>query len=460
MSKAHILVVDDEKGIRDLVKEILEDEGYEVTIADGGEAARKARQARRPDLVLLDIWMPDVDGITLLKEWSADGRLDAPVIVISGHGTVETAVEATRLGAYDFLEKPLSLAKLLLTIKRAIEADRLYRENLGLKAQNEPITEPSGRSEPIRQLREQLRRVAKTDAWVLIRGEPGSGKKVCARFVHAQGPRAAQPFIEVGVGSLTPESAAVELFGNEEAGKVHYGRLERANGGTLFFDEICDMDAEIQSRLLGVLQTRSFLRVGGSEPVTLNVRIITATQWDPAAAVQAKRLREDLFYQLNVVPLRVPPLRERREDITELVNAFVDQFVQRDHLPYRAFTVAAQNRLRNHTWPGNIRELKNLVQRLLILGGEGPVDAPEIDAAIGPVMAPAAEVAPAAAGLTINLSLPLRQAREDFERAYFEHQLRESGGAMSQVAKNAGVERTHLYRKLRALGISLKEEKA
>ena len=458
MSKAHILVVDDEKDIRDLVREILEDEGYEVTVAEAGDAARKARQARRPDLVLLDIWMPDVDGITLLKEWSSEGRLDAPVIMISGHGTVETAVEATRLGAYDFLEKPLSLAKLLLTIKRALEVDRLYRENLGLKAQNEAVTEPTGRSEPTRLLREQLKRVAKTDAWVLIRGEPGSGKKVCARYIHAQGPRSPQPFIEVGVGSLTRDSAAVELFGSEAHGKVHYGRLERANGGTLFFDEICDMDAEIQARLLGVLQTRSFLRVDGSEPVTLNVRIITATQWDPSVAVQAKRLREDLFYQLNVVPIRVPPLRERREDLAELINGFVDQFVQRDHLPYRAFTVAAQNRLRNHTWPGNIRELKNLVQRLLILGGEGPVDASEVDAAIGAVMPVASPGS--ATGLNINLSLPLRQAREDFERAYFDHQLRESGGAMSQVAKNAGVERTHLYRKLRALGISLKEEKA
>jgi len=460
MSKAHILVVDDEKDIRELVKEILEEEGYDVTVAEGGEAARRARQMRRPDLVLLDIWMPDVDGITLLKEWSGNGKPDAPVIMISGHGTVETAVEATRLGAYDYLEKPLSLAKLLLTIDRALEADRLTRENIGLRAEAEPLMEPSGKSEAMRHLREQLKRIAKSDAWVLIRGEAGSGKKVCARYIHAQSPRSGGPFVEVTVGAMTRETAARDLFGSEDGGALHYGRLERANGGTLLLDEIFDMDPEIQMRLLGALQTRSFLRVGGTETVQLDVRIVTTTQWDPVQALQARRMREDLYYQLNVVPVRVPPLRERREDVPDLLNFYTDYFVHRDGLPYREFSVGAQNRLRNYTWPGNIRELKNLVQRLLILGAGSEIDVAEVDAALGSSPAHVPSSAAAAPPIAVDLNAPLRQAREEFERLYFEHQLQEAGGSISQVAKSAGVERTHLYRKLRALGISLKEEKA
>lgn len=452
MSKAHVLVVDDEKDIRELVKEILEDEGYDVSLAEGGEAARKALQHRRPDLVLLDIWMPDVDGITLLKEWAQGGRADFPVIMVSGHGTVETAVEATRLGAYDFLEKPLSLAKLLLTVRRALEADRLRFENLGLRAQARPLTEPTGGAEVTKKLRDQLMRIAKTDAWVLIHGEAGTGKKVCARFIHANSARAEGPIIDVGVGSLTRENAAMELFGCEENGQIHYGRLERANGGTLFLDEIGDMDREIQARLLGVLQTRSFRRVGGTEAVQLDVRIIAATRKDLAQAVAENLFREDLYYQLNVVPVHVPPLRSRREDVPELLNYYVSEFAERDGLPYRSFSFAAQNRLRNYDWPGNIRELKNLVQRLLILGSGPVIEVEEVEAALGQLTKPGRSQA------GFNYDMPLRQARELFERAYFEHQLQEAGGAISAVAKNAGMERTHLYRKLKALGIGLKED--
>lgn len=454
MSKAYILVVDDEKDIRELVKEILEDEGYEVDLADGGEAARRARQNRRPDLVLLDIWMPDVDGITLLKEWSQSGRVEFPVIMISGHGTVETAVEATRLGAYDFLEKPLSLAKLLLTIKRALEAERLRLENVGLRAQARPLTEPTGGAEVTRRLRDQLLRIAKTDAWVLIQGEAGTGKHVCARYIHGNSTRSEGPFVDVGVGSLTPENAAVELFGFEDGEQLHYGRLERANGGTLFFDEIGDMDQEIQSRLLGVLQTRSFRRVGGAEPVRLDVRIIAATQQNLETAVANGRFREDLYYQLNVVPVVIPALRERREDVPDLLNYYVNEFAERDGLPYRSFAFAAQNRLRNYDWPGNIRELKNLVQRLLILGAGPVIEVSEVEAASGP----SSKLAKASSA-GFDYDMPLRQARELFERAYFEHQLREAGGAIATVAKNAGMERTHLYRKLKALGIGSKDEK-
>ncbi len=455
MSRAHILVVDDEKDIRDLVKEILEDEGYEVSVAESGEAARRARQGRRPDLILLDIWMPDVDGISLLKEWSEDGKPDSPVIMISGHGSVETAVEATRLGAYEFLEKPLSLAKLLLTVKRALEADQLLRENLGFREHAGSLSEPIAKSPCMRILKAQMDRIAKTTAWVLIRGEAGSGKQVCARYIHDQSPRAEGPFVEVGAGLITRENAAMELFGSEENDTLQYGRLERANGGTLFLDEIADMDMDIQAKLLGVLQSRSFVRVGGAEPVDLDVRVIAATQRDLSEAIKANRFREDLYYQLNVVPLEVPPLRERCEEVPDLLNYYVNEFVHKDGLQYRAFTVAAQNRLRNYNWPGNIRELKNLVQRLLILGSGLEIDVDEVDGALGTQVQTA--VAPR---LLSGFDMPLRQAREQFEKAYFEYQLQETGGAISQVAKIAGVERTHLYRKLRALGINPKEEKS
>jgi len=455
MSRAHILVVDDEKDIRELVKEILEDEGYEVAVADCGEAARLARKARRSDLILLDIWMPDVDGITLLKEWAEADSLDVPVIMISGHGTVETAVEATRLGAYDFLEKPLSLAKLLLTVKRALETQELKQENLGLKTYVAPLSEPVFNSKGMVELKEQIERIAKTDARVLIYGEAGTGKKVCAKYLHDHSARSEGAFVEVSVGSIAKENAAVELFGSEGSDGVHYGRLERANGGTLYIDDIGDMDFDLQNKLHGALQRRSFLRVGGVEPITLDARIIAVSQKDLENLVKTKEFREDLFYQLNVVPVHVPPLRERREEIIELLNHYLNVLVQRDGLPYREFTMAAQNRLRNYVWPGNIRELINIVQRLLILGSGLEISAEEVDIALG-----AQSHVATSSGGGVDYTLPLKQAREQFEKAYFEFQLRETEGGVSQVAKNAGVERTHLYRKLRALGINPKDEKA
>ena len=451
MTAPHILVVDDERDIRELVKEILEDEGYEVSVAENGAAARDARRTHRPDLVLLDVWMPDVDGITLLKEWSDESGPMCPVIIMSGHGTVETAVEATRLGAYDFIEKPLSMAKLLLTISRALDAERLRRENLSLRKYTQPLLEPLGKSAAMQQLREQIQRVAQHDAWVLISGEPGTGKELCARYLHSCSPRHDGPFVDVGVAALLRENSAVELFGAEENGQVQYGLLEQANGGTLFLDEVGDMDLAIQARLFGVLEGRSFLRVGGNEPIKLDVRIVAATHRNLAQEVLAKRFREDLYYQLAVVPLRVPPLRAHSDDIPDLLTHYVDLFVSQEGLPYRRFTVAAQNRLRHHVWPGNIRELKNLVQRLLILGSGGEIQADEVDAAL--MHAPAA-VEPMSVG---QFDLPLREAREQFERAYFEYQLRQTDGSIGKVAKQAGMERTHLYRKLRGLGLNPKD---
>ncbi|HKK14203.1 MAG TPA: sigma-54 dependent transcriptional regulator [Gammaproteobacteria bacterium] len=455
MSVAHVLVVDDEPDIRSLVQEILEDEGYEVSVADSGESARQARRARRPDLILLDIWMQDVDGISLLREWSeAEGGLPCPVIVMSGHGTVETAVEATRLGAYDFIEKPISLAKLLLTVERALQADRLQRENVGLRRQGEPVVEPVGRSDRLQQLREQVRRVAQHDTWVLVRGEPGSGKKTFAHYLHAHSPRRDGPFVEVGVGSISRENSAVELFGSEEDERLHYGRLEQANAGTLYLDDIADMDPQTQARLLSVLQTHAFLRVGGTDPVSVDLRIVAATHRDLEDEVRVRRFREDLYYHLNVVPLTIPALREHLEDVPELLSYYANYFADRENLPFRRFTVAAQNRLRNYHWPGNIRELKNLVQRLLILGTGEEIDVREVEAALS-VLPARTEAAPAQ--VAVSYDLPLRDAREQFEKAYLEHQLQESGGSVGRLAKRVGMERTHLYRKLRALGIEFKK---
>ncbi len=449
MAIAHILVVDDEPDIRSLLKEILEDEGYDVEVAEDAATARHARRTRRPDLVLLDIWMPDTDGITLLKEWHEEGPLTSPVIMMSGHGTVETAVEATRLGAYDFIEKPISLAKLLLTIERALQAYNLYRENLGLKRQARPVLEPIGRSRLLHELREQSRRIAQHETNILLSGEPGCGKGVFARYIHACGPRRDGPFVDVGVASLLGENPAAELFGIEDGAKVKFGLLEQANGGTLFLDDIGDMDASTQARLLGALETRSFHRVGGTDPVQVDVRVIAASQYDLPGRIAEGLFRNDLYYHLNVVPLTIPPLREHAEDVPDLLKFYIDYFVEQDRLPYRSLTVAAQNRLRNYPWPGNVRELKNLVQRLLIVSRSTEIDIDEVQGALG---GPTTQE-----NLFAGYDLPLRQARELFERQYFEHLLREYGGSVNRVAQHAEVERTHLYRKLRNLGIDPKQ---
>lgn len=453
MPKPYILVVDDEPAIRTLIAEILADEGYEVSLADNGTSARNAMRTRRPDLVLLDIWMPDIDGISLLKEWGDDERLPCPVIMISGHGTVETAVEATRHGAYDFIEKPLSMAKLLVTVERALQSARLTRENIELHRQTPELSEPVGRSRVIQRLREQVRRIAEHDTWVLMTGEPGTGKEAFARFLHRCSGRREGPFVDVGAGAIAGEQAATELFGSEEAGAIHYGRLEQANGGTLFLDEVADMAAETQARLFSALDSGTFTRVGGSEPVQVNVRIVAASNRNLELQVEEGRFREDLFYHLNVVPLVFPPLREHREDIPELLNFYVDWFTRTEGLAYRHFSVAAQNRLLHYDWPGNVRELKNLVQRLMILGSGDEISLDEVEATLA---TPPDGSGAATFNVATALDQPLREAREQFERAYLEYHLRACDGNVSRVAALAGIERTHLYRKLRALGITTK----
>ncbi len=455
MTAPFILVVDDEPDIRNLVREILVDEGYELAVAENGESARRACRTRRPDLVLLDIWMPDVDGISLLKEWSeSDDVLPFPVIMMSGHGTVETAVEATRLGAYDFIEKPLSLAKLLVTVERALEADKLRRENVGLRRQALPVTEPVGRSTVMQHLREQVKRIASHDTWVLMTGEAGAGKRTFAHYLHANSVRRDGPFVEMGVGSIARENSAVELFGSEDGETIHYGRLEQANGGVLLLDEVSDMDDETQARLLSALESQAFMRVGGGEPVRVDVRIIATSHKDMETEVREQRFREDLYYRLNVVPLHIVPLRDHCEDVPELLAYYVAQFVDQDNVPYRRFTVAAQNRLRNYIWPGNIRELKNLVQRLLILGAGEEIDVEEVEQALS-TQAQKQGGGGSGAGL---YELPLREAREQFERDYLQHQLVVCDGSVGRLAKMVGMERTNLYRKLRSLGIDVKQK--
>ncbi len=450
MSREFILVVDDERDICALVQEILEDEGFEVSVAENAAAARDVRRARKPDLILLDIWMPDTDGITLLKEWSENSGPDTPVIMMSGHGSVETAVEATRLGAYDFIEKPLSTAKLLVTVRRALEAAQLRLENIELMRETQAVSEPAGHSQLIQNLRDQAKRIAKHDTSILITGESGAGKEVLARFIHENSPRSAAPFVRVPLAGLTNANSAAELFGLEDGENVHYGSLEEANGGTLFLEDVVDMDPTIQARLLSAIQQQSFLRVGGVKPVRINLRVIAASSRNLAKAVKRGKLREDLYYHLNVVPVEVPPLRKHREDIPELVEYYVDLFSSKENLPYRRFSVGALNRLRNYSWPGNIRELKNVVQRLLILGSGDDVETEDIDAALS------ATTAGGESGELYGLDLPLKAARERFERAYLEHQLRITGGNVSQVAARSGLERTHLYRKLKSLGIDPK----
>ena len=453
--RPYLLVVDDEPDIRALLQEILEDEGFEVETAADGESARAARRARRPDLVLLDIWMPDIDGISLLKEWHEQSEQTGPVIMMSGHGTVETAVEATRLGAYDFIEKPLSIAKLMLTVRNALAAANLDRENQGLRRELDVTGEPLGKSAVMTQLREQARRAAGHEAPVLITGESGSGKAALARFIHQQSNRRSGPFVRISVAALAHAGGAAELFGSESDRQVHYGALESANGGFVFLEDIADLDASMQARLAGVIQHKRFQRIGATTDIALDARLVVASARELPALVSAGSFREDLYYLLNVVPFATPPLRAHTEDLPELVEYFVNQLVSLDSLPYRKFPVAAQNRLRNHSWPGNTRELANLVQRLLILGDSSDVTHAEVDRALGATPSPSrttesANVTPS------SYNLPLKEARDQFEKDYFEYHLRETGGSVSKVAQAAGIERTHLYRKLRALGINVK----
>jgi len=453
MTSDYILVVDDEPDIRRLLQEILQDEGYEVAAAENAATARAAYKKRRPDLVLLDIWMPDTDGISLLKEWAKAGDDLPPVVMISGHGTVETAVEAIRLGAYDFIEKPLSTAKLLVTVRHALQSEKLRRENLRLKKRVEPAPALIGKGKRMQALRAAIERIAQHDAWVLISGEPGSGKEIAARLLHSMSARKQRPFVEVSLAAVPVQNIANQLFGSEQQETIRPGNFEQASGGTLLLNEIADLDLATQARLLSALEDKRFLRVGGREPIETDLRVIAVTSQDLKKAVTEGRFREDLYYRLNVLPLHMPPLREHREDVPELVNFYLDWFVENEHLAFRKFSSGALNLLRNYSWPGNIRELKNLIQRLLILNQGETVDEEEIAQALG------GQRAETEAYPESLFELPLRPARERFEKAYLEHHLRQVGGNVSELSQMVEMERTHLYRKLKGLGITPKGDK-
>lgn len=448
MSGPHILVVDDEADIRGLLKEILSEEGYDVDVAADAAQARAARARQSPDLVLLDIWMPDVDGITLLREWSSSALDGCPVVMMSGHGTVETAVEATRLGAFDFVEKPLSLAKLLRTVERALDAGKRRRQTGKLLVP--PLMVPVGKSMLMQQLRLELQQIAANPSPVLLIGEPGSGREAFARYLHERSSRAAAPFVTVVASSLREPDAEERLFGREGGAR---GVLEEAGSGTLFIHEIEDLPPAAQRALLGVLETGRYARVGGSVPVNFGARMVSAAQpgVETRAGATPEALRRDLLAQLNVLIVRVPPLRDYAEDVPELLRHYVDRLVDGEGLSFRRFSVAAQNRLRNYPWPDNVRELKNLVHRLLIQGGPEEIRLEEIERELAVQAAPGEPLVK-----QDLLALPLREAREQFERAYLQQQLLLCNGKVGQLAKRVGMERTHLYRKLRSLGVDFR----
>lgn len=449
MSISHVLVVDDEADIRALIQEILSEEGYGVTVAADAAEARDARAEQRFDLILLDIWMPDTDGITLLREWSNGGDLSCPVVIMSGHGTVDTAVEATRLGAFDFVEKPLSLAKLLRTVEAALESAN--KQPSSRRSMLPSLLAPVGRSELMKSLREKVQQYAEHDECVLLSGEAGTGRGAFARYLHALSRRADEPLISITAASLTESNAEEQLLGREEAGEIHAGAFERAENGTLIIDELSDLNDAAQKILLAVLEDRAYRRVAGGTAVSLQARVVATIGTDFEARIEKGSLRRDLVAHLGVLSLRVPPLREYSEDVPELLAYYVDKLVDSEGVSFRRFSVAAQNRLRNYPWPDNVRELKNLVRRLLLSGSEADISLGEVEAEIS-------SGAPANEPLVKQdlLSLPLREAREQFERAYLQQQLVLCDGKVGQLAKRVGMERTHLYRKLRSLGVDFK----
>jgi two-component system nitrogen regulation response regulator NtrX len=437
MKGASILVVDDEADIRALLDEILSEEGYLVTTAANAREARESRQATDFDLVLLDIWMPDIDGITLLKEWNESAAV-GPVVMMSGHGTVDTAIEATRHGAVDFIEKPVSLAKLLRTVGKALAPRR------GLVRATSTVQAPVGKSPVMSALRDQIERVARHDAHTLFEGESGSGREGAARYLASRSARAAAPLVAVLGGELSADAARPRLLGKVGAP----GLLANARGGTLLVNDAQDLSVEAQRLLLTVLKDGRF--APASEPSTeLDIRILACAT---AGFESTEDFNSELLALLATAIIRVPPLRDYSEDVPELLRHQVDFLIENEDLPYRRFSVAAQNRLRNYPWPGNVRELQGLVKRLLILGGGEEISLQEVE---DELRASTADNEPLVK--QDLLSMPLREAREHFERAYLQQQLQLCGGKVGQLAKRVGMERTHLYRKLRALGVDFRQ---
>ena len=452
---ADILIIDDEADIRDLVAGILEDEGHQARTAANADAALQEIATRRPSLVFLDIWIQGsrLDGLQLL-DVIKEQHADLPVVMISGHGNIETAVSAIKRGAYDFIEKPFKADRLLLVAERAIETSKLKREVRELKTRNTQTGELIGHCAATNHLRQTIEKVAATNARVLIAGPPGSGKEWVARQIHAQSIRSGAPFVVINAATMNPDTVEAALFGIEDKdGRINkIGALEEAHNGTLYLDEICDMPLATQSKILRVLVEQTFNRVGGSIKVQVDVRIISSTARDIAHEIEAGRLREDLLHRLNVFPLRVPSLAERREDVPVLISQFITQLGERDGLPPRIITNDAMAVLQSYDWPGNMRQLRNTVERLMILNTG--TDNDEITADLLPpdvgAMLPSL---PSGDGGEKLIALPLREARELFEREYLIAQLGRFGGNISRTAEFVGMERSALHRKLKSLGV-------
>jgi two-component system nitrogen regulation response regulator NtrX len=453
-----ILIVDDEADIRMLMSGVLKDEGYHTREASGGEGALAAIRARRPSLVLLDIWLQgsELDGIELLDVIQAEHPA-VPVVMISGHGTIESAVAAIKKGAYDFIEKPFKADRLLLVVERAIEAARLRRENEELRLRAGGDVELTGNSAAVNQLRQTIDRVAPTGSRVLITGPAGAGKEVVARMIHARSPRASGPFVVLNCATMRPERLELELFGTEggvegSGSPRQIGTFELAHGGILFLDEVADMPPETQGKIVRVLQEQTFQRVGGTDPVEVDVRVISSSNRDLAKDMAEGRFREDLFYRLSVVPIRVPPLSEHREDIPALVMHFMARSAETAGLPVREIGEDAMAALQSHEWRGNVRQLRNVIDWLLIMAPGDPSTPIRADMLPPEISGITPEVLQWEKGSEI-MSLPLREAREIFERQYLAAQVMRFGGNISRTATFVGMERSALHRKLKALGL-------
>ena len=447
-----ILIVDDERDIRELISEILIDEGYTTRLAGTADDAMREVTSQSPGLLILDIWLKDsdMDGIDILKKVKSDYP-EVPVVIISGHGNIEIAVAAIKQGAYDFIEKPFNIDQLLVVIRRAMETSRLRRENITLRKKDAPVSDLIGSSAGFRALVSQLDKVAKSNSRIMLRGGSGVGKETAARYIHAQSDRAAGPFVVVGCATIEPDRMEEVLFGRESGDQNRaQGLLEQAHGGVIYFDEVADMPLVTQSKILRVLVDQKFQRVGGNDQIKVDLRVLSSTSCDLEVEIAERRFREELYHRLNVVPVEVPTLEERREDIPELVEHFVEHFNQTQGLNMRKLSDDAATLLQTLPWPGNIRQLKNVIERILILSdGTGPISADEI-----PSDTQKSVGANDGGGMSANwATLPLREAREAFEREYLITQINRFGGNISKTANFVGMERSALHRKLKSLGV-------
>ncbi|MBO6896574.1 MAG: sigma-54-dependent Fis family transcriptional regulator [Shimia sp.] len=446
-----ILIVDDERDIRELISDILKDEGYTTRLAGNSDDAMAEVTSAQPALMILDIWLKDsnMDGIDILKAVKNDYP-EVPVVIISGHGNIEIAVAAIKQGAYDFIEKPFNIDQLLVVIKRAMETSRLRRENTELKRQDSKPTDLIGESAAFRGMISQLDKVTRSNGRVMLTGPAGVGKDVAARYIHAKSNRAGAPFVTVSCAGMDPDRVEEILFGRESAERgVETGLLEQANGGVIYFDEVADMPLAAQSKILRVLVDQQFARVGGAKKVRVDLRVISSTNRNLKQAIDAGEFREELYHRLNVVPISVPSLEERREDIPALAAYFLNQLHEAQGLPLRELSADAAALMQTMVWPGNVRQLKNLIERVLILGdGQGEIECRELP---GESEAPAEEGRVVLSGALATL--PLREAREAFEREYLLTQINRFGGNISRTASFVGMERSALHRKLKSLGV-------